>query len=267
MGVALSACSAPSPPGPSLDVVLVQQRGDIVAQRVQLRVTNTSATPVTVTSAGLSSAALDGVAGGETARPVTIGSGRTTDLPIPLPGIRCWRDDAAAEAVLHVDYGGGDRDATVAVDDRLSVLSRLSATQCDRDAVASIARISATRVTSTGDGFANLVLSIEPSGDAAAGRLEIVSLRGTPLLRFAGGSEAPIGLTVEGDDAPSEAAVAVTPIRCDAHAIAEDKVGTLFDLVARVDGREVVVPLARSQEVAGDLLAFTAATCGLTPSD
>lgn len=245
----------------------MQQRGDIVAQRVQLRVTNTSATPVTVTSAGLSSAALDGVAGGETARPVTIGSGRTTDLPIPLPGIRCWRDDAAAEAVLHVDYGGGDRDATVAVDDRLSVLSRLSATQCDRDAVASIARISATRVTSTGDGFANLVLSIEPSGDAAAGRLEIVSLRGTPLLRFAGGSEAPIGLTVEGDDAPSEAAVAVTPIRCDAHAIAEDKVGTLFDLVARVDGREVVVPLARSQEVAGDLLAFTAATCGLTPSD
>jgi hypothetical protein len=60
--------------------------------------------------------------------------------------------------------------------------------------------------------------------------------------------------------------VAVTPIRCDAHAIAEDKVGTLFDLVARVDGREVVVPLARSQEVAGDLLAFAAATCGLTPS-
>lgn len=243
----------------------MQQRGDIADQRVQLRVTNTSGTPVTVTSARLTSAALDGVAGGETARPVTIGPGRTTDLPVPLPAIQCSRDDAAAEAVLRVD-GDRDFDATVAVDNPLSVLARLGATQCDRDAVASIARISATTVTPTGGGFANLVLSIEPSGDAAAGRLEMVSLRGTPLLRFVGGTEAPIGLTVDGGDAPSKTSVSVTPIRCDAHAIAEDKVGTLFDLVARVDGREVVIPLPRSQDVAGDLLAFTAATCGLTPA-
>lgn len=47
--------------------------------------------------------------------------------------------------------------------------------------------------------------------------------------------------------------------RCD-----RDAVGTLFDLAAHVDGREVVVPLRRPQEVVDALLAFTAATCGPT---
>ncbi|MDQ1083041.1 MULTISPECIES: hypothetical protein [Microbacterium] len=240
----------------------MQQRGDIAAQRVQVRVTNTSDAPITVTAARLSSAALEAPAGGDTKRPVTIGAGRTTDLPVALSAIRCTSGDPSPRVALRL---GDDEEPTVAATDALGVLGRLSATQCDRDAVASIAHVSATAVTPAVDGFAGLVLSIEPSPDAAAGSVDLVALRGTPLLRFRGGGEAALGLRIAGGDPASEITVPVTPIRCDAHAIAEDKVGTLFDLVARVGGREVVVPLDRSSRVAADLLVFTAATCGLTP--
>jgi len=270
VGAALAACSGAVPPAPALDVALVQQRGDIVAERVQLRVTNTSAEAVTLTGARLSSAVLEGAGGGETARPVTIEPGRTTDLPVPLPPVRCGVGDAAAEADLRVDDGRGLRDVTAAVRDQLGVLARLSAAQCDRDALSAVAVVAATAVTPGIDGFAGLVLSIDPvsidpAGEDTAGSLVLEAVRGTPLLRFAGGDEAPLALTVTRGDASSTVTVPVTPIRCDAHAIAEDKVGTRFDLVAVVEGREIVVPLQRSDAVAAGLLAFVAETCGLTP--
>lgn len=246
----------------------MQQRGDIIAERVQLRVTNTSDAAVTVTSATLSSPVLHGPGSGSTSRPVTIRPERTTDLPVPLPPVRCIDaapdTDAGAEAELRLDDGRGPREATLPVADRLGVLARLGSGQCDRAALAAVARISATAVTPSVDGFAGLVLSIEPAGDAA-GSLELTSLRGTPLLRFAGGPEAPLGLSVASRDEPSTLTVPVTPIRCDAHAIAEDKVGTRFDLVAVVEGREIIVPLERSDAVAAALLDFTAKTCGLAP--
>ncbi|KEP75428.1 hypothetical protein HR12_34095 [Microbacterium sp. SUBG005] len=115
------------------------------------------------------------------------------------------------------------------------------------------------------DGAITLRLAVEPaqSGEATA---ELVALRGTVLLRFAAGAEAPLDVRVAAGDDPSVIDVAVVPQRCDAHAIAEDKVGTLFDLVARVDGREVVVPLERSKDVADRLLVLTAQVCGLTPA-
>lgn len=267
MGVALAACAGAPPAPPPLSVTLVQQRGDIVSGRVQLRVTNTSDAAVTVTSAVLRSPLLAATGGGDTKRPETLQPGRTIDLPVALPDSRCDPDaaDAAPEAVLDVSDDRGTLEQTVAVDDALGVLPRLSATQCDRETLASVARVSATAVSVSGDGTAALLLSIEPTPDATAGSVELVSLRGTPLLRFPQGTEAPLGLTVAAGDAPTTIAVPVTPIRCDAHAIAEDKVGTLFDLVARVDGRDVVVPLDRPQAVADALLAFTASVCGLTP--
>lgn len=266
MGVALAACAGAPPAPPPLSVALVQQRGDIVSGRVQLRVTNTSDAAVTVTSAVLRSPLLAATGGGATHRPETLQPGRTIDLPVALPDVLCEPDaDAAPDAVLSTSDDRGTLEQTVAVDDALGVLPRLSATQCDREALASVARVSATAVSTSGDGTAALLLSIEPTPDAAAGSVELVALRGTPLLRFPQGTEAPLGLTVAAGDAPTTTAVPVTPIRCDAHAIAEDKVGTLFDLVARVDGRDVVVPLDRPQAVADALLAFTASVCGLTP--
>lgn len=237
----------------------MQQRGDIAVDRVQLRVTNTSASPATLTGASFTSPVLDGPADWAAPRPATLAPGRTVDLPVFLPALRCVDGIHAPEATLTVDGTA----TTFPVDDRLDVLSAAGATACDEEELSSVVRVSAAAVTAGPDGTIALRLAVEPAqnGDGTA---ELVALRGTVLLRFAEGAEAPLGTVVAVGDPSSSIDVAVVPQRCDAHAIAEDKVGTLFDLVARVDGREVVVPLERPQDVADALLVLTAQVCGLT---
>lgn len=265
MGVALSSCASSAPPTP-VSVALVQQRGDIAPGRVQLRVTNDGDSPVVVTSATLTSPVLAEAGGGETKRPVPLSPGRTVDLPVELPALRCVTEDPSAQAVLRVEEDGGGREETLSVADEFGVLARLTATECDREAVASVARISAVSATVGADGTIDLEVSIEPTGDDQAGSVDLRALRATPLLRFPAGTETALDVTVHANDPRSTMTIALTPQRCDAHAIAEDKVGTLFDLVTRVEGREVVVSLPRPKPVADALLAFTAAACGLTPS-
>lgn len=266
VGVALAGCSAAPPPAPEgLSVSVIQQRGDIAPGRVQLRVDNGSAQALTVTGATLTWAALSAPAAWAAGRAETIGPGRVVDLPVPLPDLRCTPDGDTASATLEIETAGGATIAEIAADDPLGILPRVSAAQCDREAVAAVAEIEASTVSPRGGGAADLTLSITPTL-AGAGRVDLVSVRGTPLLHFVQGEEAPLGTTISAGDAPSTITVAVTPRRCDPHAIAEDKVGTLFDLVTRVDGREVVVSLPRPKPVADALLAFTAAACGLTPS-
>lgn len=237
----------------------MQQRGDIAVNRVQLRVTNTSAAPETFTAASFSSPVLDGPADWDAKRPTILDPGRTVDLPVFLPAIRCLDGASAPEVTLTVDEGA----MTVPLTDALDALGRASATACDQDVLASVVRVAASGATAGPDGSITLHLAVEPA-QGGTGMAELVSLRGTVLLRFAAGSEAPLNVRVAAGEPPSSIDVAVVPKRCDAHAIAEDKVGTLFDLVARVDGREVVVPLPRPQRVADTLLALTASTCGLT---
>lgn len=261
MSAALAACSATTPPAPSLDVALVQQRGDIAVDRIQLRVTNTSASSATLTAASFSSPVLDGPADWDAERPTTLDPGRTVDLPVFLPAIRCTDGAAAPEATLTID----GVPTTVSLVDALDVLARTSATACDREDLASVVEVTASGAEAGPDGSIILHLAVEParSGEGSA---ELVALRGTVLLRFEAGSEAPLEVAVAAGDEPSSVDVTVVPQRCDAHAIAEDKVGTLFDLVARVGEREVVVPLERSKDVADDLLVLTPHACGLTPA-
>ncbi|WP_139327331.1 hypothetical protein [Microbacterium sp. RURRCA19A] len=267
MGVALAGCSATPPLAvpPGLTVAVVQQRGDIAPGRVQLRITNGSGESVTVLAASLASAVLAEPAAWAARRTESIAPGRVVDLPVPLPALACTSGDDVAHVTLQVAADGGSRSVDIAADDPLNVLARLSTTQCDRDAVEAVAHVEATAVTPRDDGTADLSIAVTPAGGDSTAELALVALRGTPLLHFATGEEAPLGATVQAADAPVMLTAAVTPRRCDPHAIAEDKVGTLFDLVARVDGREVVVSLPRPQAVADDLLAFTAAACGLTP--
>lgn len=237
----------------------MQQRGDIAVDRVQLRVTNPSASTVTITAASFASPVLGAPAAWEAKRPETLDPGRTVDLPVFLPALRCTRDAAAPEATLTVNGVA----TTVSLDDALDVLDRAGATACDREQLAAVVDVTAASAAAGPDGTIALRLAVTPAREGE-GTAELVALRGTVLLRFAAGTEAPLGVTVAAGEPPSSIDVAVVPQRCDAHAIAEDKVGTLFDLVARVDGREIVVPVARSKDVADALLVLTAATCGLT---
>lgn len=239
----------------------MQQRGDIAVDRVQLRVTNTSTASTTLTAASFSSPVLDGSAAWDAARPTTLAPGRSVDLPVLLPAIRCTDAAEAPEATLMADGAT----TSIPLSDDLDVLRRASATACDRAELASVVQVAAVGAVAAPDGSITLRLAVEPAR-SGEGTADLVALRGTVLLRFAAGAEAPLGVRVAAGDAPSVVEVVVVPQRCDAHAIAEDKVGTLFDLVARVGGREVVVPLERSKDVADALLVLIAQVCGLTPA-
>lgn len=264
VGVALAGCSSNPPPlvPDGLTVSVIQQRGDIAPGRAQLRLANGSDQPITVVAATLTSAALSEPAAWSARRATSLAPGRVVDLPLPLPPVACTTGDDGPRVMLEVAADGGTRSVDITADDPLHVLERLSATQCDQDAVDAVAHVEATAVAPHGDGTADLTISITPADGGSTSALDLVALRGTPLLRFAAGDEAPLGAAVRSGDAPSTLSVAVTPRRCDPHAIAEDKVGTLFDLVARLDGRDVTLSLARPQPVADALLAFTAAACG-----
>ncbi|MBT9606746.1 hypothetical protein [Microbacterium sp.] len=266
VGAALAGCSADPPPAlpAGLTVSVVQQRGDIVPGRLQLRLTNDSDAAVIVVAATLTSAALSTPAEWAARRAESVAPGRVVDLPVALPALVCAAGEDAARVTLEVAAGGGTRSAEMDADDPLRVLDRLRATQCDREAVSAVAHVEATGIAPRGDGMADVSVSITPAGGDRISSLELVALRGTPLLRFATGDEAPLATTVRAGEAPSTLTVAVVPRRCDPHAIAEDKVGTLFDLVARVDGREVVVSLGRPQMVADALVTFAAEACGLS---
>lgn len=265
VGVAVSVlagCAAPAPaPEPlpdGLDVSLVQQRGDISVDRVQVHLDNGTDADVVVSSASVSSPVLGADAAWETDRVTTLAPGRSVNLPVLLPEVRCTGDDSAATVRLGLADGTA---VTGALPDELGVLDRLAQSACDREDVEAVARVEAVAVQPGADAL-RLEVTVTPTG--GDGEVELVELRGTPLLRFATGEQWPLGGVVRGADAPTSVTVDVVPRRCDPHAIAEDKVGTRLELVARVDGREAVYPLPRSQRVADDLLGYTAAFCGLT---
>lgn len=268
----LTACTGPDvalgpfgglPEGVSVSVV--QLRGDIAPGRVQLHLENGSDAAVTVSSASLSSPVFAEDAAWAAPGAETLAPGRAVNLPVPLPPIRCAEVSADPRATLTLDSGSGAFEVSAAAGDALGVLAALGATECDREAVEAIATVEAIAVEPRADGTAELELAITPTTTADAGSLRLVALRGTTLLRFADGEEAALGLEVAASDAASVARVRVVPRRCDPHAIAEDKVGTTFTLVAELSGREVTLPLPRPQSVADALLTFTAAACGLTP--
>lgn len=268
---ALTGCTGPDvAPGPfgglpeGLSVSLVQLRGDIAPGRVQLHLENGSNAAVTVSNAALSSPVFARDAAWAAPRTETLAPGRAVNLPVPLPQIRCTDASAEAWATLTLDSGSGTYEVSALADDALGVLTGLGATECDREAVAAIAAVEAVAVEAQADGSAALELAITPTGAGEAGTLRLVALRGTTLLRFADGEEAPLDVEVAASDAASVGRVSIVPRRCDPHAIAEDKVGTIFTLVAELSGREVAIPLPRPPSVADALLTFTAASCGLT---
>ncbi len=75
----------------------------------------------------------------------------------------------------------------------------------------------------------------------------------------------PLDVTVNGTDEPSTMTLVYAPGRCDAHAIAEDKRGTIFPInVTTSDGLSGILYLASADEVKVALYDFARKACGFT---
>ncbi|MBD7917931.1 hypothetical protein H9657_06525 [Cellulomonas sp. Sa3CUA2] len=257
----------PLPASVTFDVEVAQARSDRVARLVELQVRNTGPVDVSITRARLTSAFVSG----ETAAGRDVDAGSMRRVRVPLGATACGPaagDDPEARVELDVTTADG-RTGTVTVTptDETDDLRRIHGEDC-----AAVAAAAGLRVT-VADGLAvrdvdgapvaDVTLLVEPVPGGP--RVRIVSVQSTTLLR-------PLGSTgqwvVDVDSAAppvdGRLVLSTVPARCDLHAIAEDKRGTVLGVRTVVD--DVEQPLfyvAASDALRGALYDYVRTACGL----
>jgi hypothetical protein len=111
-----------------------------------------------------------------------------------------------------------------------------------------------------------LDLSVTPTG--AGGSVSIDEALSTTLISQADAvtgktqAESELGVTINGTAAPSIVTLTLVPGRCDTHAIAEDKRGTIFGLrVTNPDGATGVLYVTSPDEIKIELYRFVQTVC------
>jgi hypothetical protein len=104
-----------------------------------------------------------------------------------------------------------------------------------------------------------LLLQPRPAG---FGELVIDRIEETTLLAEAGQAPWPRSVTVRAGGAPAQVRLGIRPSRCDPHAVAEDKVGTLLPLQVRVAGREGILKIDAGSQLRARIYDFVTKACG-----
>lgn len=242
-----------------MQVHLDQSRIKRQTREVFLRVNNPTEKPVRVTAFRLTSARFDPVAwkGDE-----TIGAGYVRDLRFQLPQSRCGTD---LDGHVRLDYRIGDGDtrrSTLSVDDLYGTVGLAMDRDCARTTLDGAADLETGEPTTTTVG-SQLTLTL-PVTLTPTGRKDDVAFGGyesTVLFNVEPAPGRPVVLTGEAKDVP----LTLVPARCDAHALAEDKVGTLIGVRVEAptlpEGTSFYLPISAATRTA--LHDFYADACGL----
>lgn len=267
IAVGLAAC-APQAPADTLpagvEVGLFQLRSDVAERGAQVRVENGSDGDLVVTSVTFDDDWFSGTTVRD--RTSTIPAGRTVDLRIALPASAC-DDEPDAEARtsrVTLELEGGAT-ATVEVADPLGFTTLIHEKECLRHDLAKVATLEWSSFTPSAAPMpAALELTITPAG--GSGGAEVVEVQTTNLLTFPDDATAhPLALAVTGTDAATAVTVPIVPLRCDAHAVMEDKRGTVFNVAVRIAEVSGVVEVAASEAMRGEILRWVADWCGFGP--
>ncbi|MBD7957557.1 hypothetical protein H9651_07885 [Microbacterium sp. Sa4CUA7] len=263
---ALAGCAPTPAPTPALPdgvtATLQQLRSDAADRTAQVRVANDTDRDLEITRVELRDDWFDGPAVRD--RDSTIAAGRTVDLRIDLPPSVCdgEPDTGARESVVVLTM----RDDTVhrvTADDPLGFTARLHEKECLAQDAAAVADLTWEQfVPSAAGAPATLRLRIAPAG--GDGALRIVEVHPTNLLQFTAGSPAPfaVGLDVDATAPAASVDVPLWPLRCDPHAVLEDKRGTVITVGVDVDGTAGLIELPAGDEQRGQILAWVAQWCG-----
>lgn len=266
----LAACAAPdettAPRGVSVSIV--QARSDIASGQVALKVRNDGDGTVRVTSVSYHDPRFAAVP--EWTRQTDIPAGAARDLRVQVPAPNCEAGAASAEGTAHVQFSTPEGAATAdyGVDDPFDFVATHTAAECFAVQLSETGSVELAGVTSysTGDGeVAVLVLTVAADADDP---IRLDSVAGTVLLTPASGEPAwHPGVTVEPGESDTVELHAV-PNRCDAHALAEDKVGTRLRATVTIRTDPPVtggLTLAATDSQRGELHDFVSRHCGLRP--
>lgn len=266
-GLAITAC-APSDLQPGelpagVSVELIQLRSDVVDRAAELRLKNAGDDDLVVTRVSLTDARFETSIVRDKRSPVS--AGRTLDIRVDLPPVVCRADGAAGSSTLELEYEVDGRTALAeaSVPDPLGFIPLLHQKECLRERLGEVAELSwAAFEPSDAGAPASLVLEITPADGTGSARIETVET--TPLLMFdvSGATPFAVGVEVDGSGGPQRVRVPLVPLRCDPHAVMEDKRGTIFDVTVALEGASGVVEVAAPAEIKGEILAWASDWCG-----
>lgn len=267
-GAALTACSAPAPAPAVPDGLVVsikQGRLDVVARRLVVRFENHGDAAVTVETFAVDTPTLG--PGLERSTPVELAADDAVDVRLDLPTSRCDVDPGPVVVDVTIRTSEGTGAARLTADDPFDTVARVNGADCLGESVAAIAALvmpAHLRSTGTGpDRRAFIDVRVEPAADGD-GSMHIERVYGTTLLNAEDGIDWTLGLDVAADDAPFTISLPVRPARCDAHAIADDKRGTILPFeISTDDGRSGRLDVPASDGLKAELYAYYGERCGL----
>lgn len=282
-GAAVQGCSPAPPASGPLSAELNQFRDNYATQIIEIQLSNTSSAPVTVFSAEVSTSLFPaGTGWANEPEGTEVPPGQTKSLPATLPAPSCgnpgtneeagtYAGAAPAEIKVSVRVGSTTSEMHLRAADPFGVLARNHSEMCLAEDAGHIARIDlAPELEVAADGRTAVVrlqvtpLQVTPRG-AGAGTpraLNIESIEGTTLLAEVPDSPWPRGVRVAAGAGPEEFRLRIRPARCDPHAVAEDKVGTLLPLRIDTGGRRGVLKVAAGSALKGQIHEFVSAACG-----
>lgn len=263
---ALAACGDTVETTPLPDGIVMhidQSRVERKGREVFLRVENGTTGPVTIEAFELTSPRFADVSwSGDD----EIGPTYETDLEFDLPTGRCGTD-VDAQVVLTYRVGdGGLRRSTGSADDPYGSAALLADRDCAETTLRNAADldVGTPEVTGTGRGSVLRVpVTLSPTGGSADVRF--TGFGSTVLFRQTDDSATDVSVPLTAGSPPTTQIMSVVPARCDPHALAEDKVGTLFGVAVAAPGlaagSSFFLPLTKIQRSA--FFTFFRTHCGL----
>jgi len=265
----LAACAPPSAELPDgVTTIVFQPRTEVANGRLAIRISNDSDETLTVLGAEYDSP--------DYSAPIVwhrheapLAPGTAIDLRVEPPRPSCAETASAEPATVLLDFrleNGATGQAVLEPGDPWNHFPQIPEALCLGLLLSDATEVTTDRVES--DGLprhpGTLVLSLTPSGGDARATLDAVRSAILIGLRDADGEPAQrlaVDLELAGSDAPQELRFTIAPDRCDPHAIAEDKVGTLLPIEVTVGSRSGLIRLPSSDEFRAQVYAFVQSYC------
>jgi hypothetical protein len=263
---------------PALTVSINQFRDNYSKRIIEIQLTNNTPDPVTVLGAELVSALFSsGISWHTPADGTVLPPKQPKSLPAQLPEPRCTdvsagtgtgSNSADARPTVRVSTRPDSRaPGPLTVEDPFGVLARNNSEMCLDKAVREIATFQPSpelAVSEDGTTAVVRVLILSGPGPGRHEELTIDRIDGTTLIAEDAAQPWPRGVQVTAGDPPVELRLAIRPARCDPHALAEDKIGTLLPFHVTAGGRNGVLKIDSGDVLRHSIYDFVSAACGHT---